>query len=395
MSIRRSIYNKVFILVCTLSFFIILSIFLLLLSNLFIEGSKNFIVYKIRLPIKISDYQDQLNSKDIISIIKDKTRQGLTKRGIDTSNVDIKNILNFNSLLDQNYKINKNQSNRLWVNVDKSLETYLKSEQKNLYINKSTTRLVQSLIDEKIIDSFYNFDFFKDNDSSDPQNAGIGQALKGSMYAILMAISISFPLGLFTAVFVNFYVPQAWRKLLLAHIKNLASLPSVIYGVIGLYFFINILQLPRSSTIVAALTLSLLATPIIFVITSSAFDRVEKSQIEASYAIGMSRFQVIFLQIIPQSLGTIITGIILTVSRIFGETAPLMMIGMIAFVSSASKDVYEPSTTLPVQIYSWINNPDPLFVSKSSLGIICLLLIILILNLTASIFKKYLNQQRS
>ncbi|MEQ9115199.1 MAG: ABC transporter permease subunit [Rickettsiales bacterium] len=385
----RSAVNKLFIFLSTLSFTAIILIFVFLISQICIQGYKSFTTYKIKLPAEIY-YSDKKVTSDVaIDHLTDKSKAELIRSKLDIKKTQVQDIVNINSLLDHNYSNRSADGKVFWVNVSGDLEKFLKSKE-DTYINKETTDFVLSLIQKEIIKQFYNFEFFTNNNSSDPQNTGIGQAIKGSVYSIIICMLFALPIGLSTSIFINFYLKNSLKKrLLISHLNNLSSLPSVIYGVIGLYLFVNLMYIPRSSIFIAGLTLSLLATPMIIVISSNSFNLVDKSQIAAAYAIGLSKIQVILFHIIPQSAPMILTGTILTISRVMGETAPLIMIGMIAYISAPTNSVIDPGSTLPVQIYSWINNPDPAFISKASLAIMSLLLFILALNMLASLIKKY------
>lgn len=355
--ILRKIKHWVFYIGCFVSISLCLGFLAFFMLGLLSSGSQVLTTYKIKLPIQTSG--------------------------------KVRNLVNYNAILD--LEANIKSSNEHWVPVSKDLASYLLSRKSSqeIFINKETTVLVNNLLESKLIDQKFNWNFFTHSDSSDPQMAGIKQALYGSIFTVLLCIAISLPAGVITSIYVNFLLKKNFLyRILKTNLANLASVPSIVYGIVGLFLFINILHVPRSSILSGALTLSLLAIPIIIVVTDRAISTLNNAVIDGAYAMGASKMHVILSHVLPMSAPSIITGTILAAARVLGETAPLIMIGMVAFITAPPQNILSPSTTLPVQIYIWAGNPETNFTQKASLAIIVLLLILAIFNILVNIIKR-------
>ncbi|MEO1169032.1 MAG: phosphate ABC transporter permease PstA [Pseudomonadota bacterium] len=218
-------------------------------------------------------------------------------------------------------------------------------------------------------------------DSSDPTLAGIWGALKGSLLTMLVTLALAFPIGVLAAVYLEEYAPQnRWTDIIEVSINNLAAVPSIIFGLLGLAVFINTFYLPRSAAIVGGLTLALMTMPVIVIAGRNAIKSVPPSIRDAALGVGASPVQVLTHHVLPLSLPGILTGTIIGMSRALGETAPLLLIGMRAFVASPPDGLTDPATVLPVQIFLWSDELDPGFVEKTSAAIIVLLVFLLVMN---------------
>ena len=218
-------------------------------------------------------------------------------------------------------------------------------------------------------------------DSSDPTLAGIWGALKGSLLTMLVTLALAFPIGVLAAVYLEEYAPQnRWTDMIEVSINNLAAVPSIIFGLLGLAVFINTFHLPRSAAIVGGLTLALMTMPVIVIAGRNAIKSVPPSIRDAALGVGASPVQVLTHHVLPLSLPGILTGTIIGMSRALGETAPLLLIGMRAFVATPPDGLTNPATVLPVQIFLWSDELDPGFVEKTSAAIIVLLLFLLAMN---------------
>jgi len=229
-------------------------------------------------------------------------------------------------------------------------------------------------------------------ESRDPEFAGITTSLLGSLISILIALAISIPLALFSAIYLEGMVSANSKiaSLIRTNIANLASVPSIVYGIVGFAIYIEYFDMPRSSGIVGGLTLMLITVPNLIVTYSTALRTVPNTIKNAAIALGLTNQQVIFHHVVPYCIPGLITGTMLMLARIFGETAPLLMIGMAAFVVDLPGSVLDPTTVLPMQIYLWADSPEFEFVIKSSGAIIVLLLILMIIGIIAlKIKKKY------
>jgi phosphate transport system permease protein len=227
----------------------------------------------------------------------------------------------------------------------------------------------------------FNARFLSGADATDPTVAGIWGAFKGSLLTMLVTLALAFPIGVLSAVYLEEYAPRnRWTDIIEVSINNLAAVPSIIFGLLGLAVFLNFMHLPRSAPIVGGLTLALMTMPVIVIAGRNAIKSVPPSIRDAALGIGASRIQVVFHHVLPLALPGILTGTIIGMARALGETAPLLMIGMRAFIASPPGGVSDPATVLPVQIFLWSDEVSRGFVEKTSAAIIVLLVFLLAMN---------------
>ena len=218
-------------------------------------------------------------------------------------------------------------------------------------------------------------------DSTDPTRVGIWGALKGSLLTMAVTIALAFPIGVLAALYLEEYAPRnRWTDLIEVSINNLAAVPSIIFGLLGLAVFLNTFHLPRSAPLVGGLTLALMTMPVIVITGRNAIKAVPPSIRDAALAVGASPVQVVFDHVLPLALPGILTGTIIGMARALGETAPLLMIGMRAFIAAPPSRLTDPATVLPVQIFLWSDDIDRGFVEKTSAAIIILLVVLLAMN---------------
>lgn len=226
-----------------------------------------------------------------------------------------------------------------------------------------------------------NTTFLTAADSVDPELAGVWGALKGSFLTLVVTLLISFPVGVLAAIYLEEFAPKnRWTDVIEVSINNLAAVPSIIFGLLGLAVFLNTLNMPRSAPVVGGLTLALMTLPVIVIASRAAIKAVPPSIRDAALGIGASRVQVVFHHVLPLALPGMLTGTILGMARALGETAPLLMIGMRAFLTSVPQGLTQPATALPVQIFIWSDNVSRGFVEKTSGAIIVLLAFLLAIN---------------
>jgi phosphate transport system permease protein len=224
-------------------------------------------------------------------------------------------------------------------------------------------------------------DFLFSGDSREPELAGIWGALVGSLLTLAVTLGVSFPLGVAAAVYLEEFAPRnRWTDLIEVNINNLAAVPSIVFGLLGLAVFLNFLHLPRSAPLVGGLTLSLMTLPTIIIAGRSAIKAVPPSIREAARGLGASPIQVVGHHVLPLALPGILTGAILGMARALGETAPLLMIGMVAFVVDVPRRLTDAATALPVQIFLWADSPERAFVAKVSGAILVLLAFLILMN---------------
>ena len=224
-------------------------------------------------------------------------------------------------------------------------------------------------------------DFLTQSDSTSPTTAGVWGALKGSFYTILMTMGLAFPVGVLSALYLEEFAPKnRWTDLIEVTINNLAAVPSIIFGLLGLAVFLNTLDLPRSAPLVGGMTLALMTFPVIVIAGRNAIKAVPPSIRDAALGVGASKMQVVFHHVLPLALPGILTGTIIGMARALGETAPLLMIGMRAFIAVPPNGITDPATVLPMQIFLWSDEVDRAFVTNTSAAIIVLLVFVLMMN---------------
>jgi phosphate transport system permease protein len=231
--------------------------------------------------------------------------------------------------------------------------------------------------------------FFRSGDSREPELAGVWGAVVGSFWTLIVTLVLSFPIGTATALYLEEFAPRSrWTDWIEVNINNLAAVPSIVFGLLGLAVFIQILGLPRSAPLVGGLVLSLMTLPTIIIVTRAALRAVPGSIREAAYGVGASRHQVVLHHVLPLAMPGMLTGTIIGMARALGESAPLLMIGMVAFIVDIPKGVTDAATALPVQVFLWSDSPERGFVEKTSGAIIVLLAFLVVMNTTAVILRK-------
>ena len=235
----------------------------------------------------------------------------------------------------------------------------------------------------------FNTYFFTSGDSRDPELAGIWGATVGSFFMLLVTLVIAFPLGVATAIYLEEFAPRnRWVDLIEVNINNLAAVPSIVFGLLGLSLFINVFGLPRSAPLVGGLVLSLMTLPVIIIAGRAALKTVPPSIREAALGVGASKMQMVLHHVLPLAMPGMLTGTIIGMARALGESAPLLMIGMVAFIVDIPGSPLDPATALPVQVYLWADSPERAFVERTSAAILVLLAFLLLMNATAILLRK-------
>ncbi|MEM6817973.1 MAG: phosphate ABC transporter permease PstA [Pseudomonadota bacterium] len=268
-------------------------------------------------------------------------------------------------------------------NVDPSLDESQRT------VSDRQIRWVDELKSLNRIYTRFNTALFVNGDSRDPELAGIRGAFMGSVYMLLVTVLLAFPVGVAAAVYLEEFAPRnRWTDLIEVNINNLAAVPSIVYGLLGLAVFINWMALPRSAPLVGGLVLALMTLPVVIIAARAAIKSVPPSIREAALGLGASQVQTVFQHVVPLALPGILTGTIIGMARALGETAPLLMIGMVAFIVDIPGGPLEPATALPVQVYLWADSPERAFVERTSAAIIVLLGFLLLMNLAAVLLRR-------
>jgi phosphate transport system permease protein len=235
----------------------------------------------------------------------------------------------------------------------------------------------------------FNKIFLSRGDSREPENAGIWGAVVGSFFTLALTLLLSFPIGVATAVYLEEFARRnRWTDLIEVNINNLAAVPSIVFGLLGLAVFIGFFGMPRSAPLVGAMVLTLLTLPTIIIASRAALKAVPPSIREAALGMGASKIQMVSHHVLPLALPGMLTGTIIGMARALGESAPLLMIGMVAFIVDIPKGVTDAATVLPVQVFLWSDSPERGFVEKTSGAIIVLLAFLVVMNTTAVILRK-------
>lgn len=256
-------------------------------------------------------------------------------------------------------------------------------------------RLADALKDAGVLTTRFNWNFFTAPDASDtrPEASGLGVAILGSAYMMLIVLCLSLPLGVAASIYLEEFAPQNWfTDLIEVNIANLAAVPSIVFGILGLAVFINYAGLPQSAPVVGGLVLTLMTLPTIIIATRAALKAVPPSIRDAALGVGASKMQSIFHHVLPLAMPGILTGTIIGLAQALGETAPLLLIGMVAFVreypGAPPEGFFDPASALPVQVYNWTQRGDPAFVERASGAIIVLLVFLILMNLIAIILRR-------
>ncbi len=303
------------------------------------------------------------------------------------------------SLIEQNPEL-IGTTQTLWVPASSEVDMLIKGN-----IDANVDEALRTLSDDQIawvarlqesgrVESRFNSALFTNGDSREPELAGIRGAVMGSFYMLLVTISLSFPIGVAAAVYLEEFAPRSrLSDLIEVNINNLAAVPSIVFGLLGLAVFINWMALPRSAPLVGGLVLTLLTLPVIIIASRAAIQAVPPSIREAALGLGASKMQVVFHHVLPLAMPGMLTGAIIGMSRALGESAPLLMIGMVAFIVDVPGSLSDPATALPVQIYLWADSPERAFAERTSAAIIVLLGFLLLMNLAAVIMRKRMERK--
>ena len=286
----------------------------------------------------------------------------------------------------------------LWILADDDIDTYYKSwlddDPFSARLTSEQIKWIDQLHNDDLIALKFNTKFFERGDSREPEQSGIKGALIGSFFTLILTLLMSFPMGVTAAIYLEEFAPKnKWTDLIEVNINNLAAVPSIIFGLLGLAIFINFFGIPRSIPVLGAIVLALMTLPTIIITSRAAIKSVPPSIREAALGVGASKFQTTLHHVLPLSLPGMLTGAIIGMARALGETAPLLMIGMVAFIVDIPGGFTDPATVLPVQIFLWIDSPERAFVEKTSAAIIILLSFLMVMNFVAVYLRKRLERR--
>ncbi|HMW46704.1 MAG TPA: phosphate ABC transporter permease PstA [Cellvibrionaceae bacterium] len=285
----------------------------------------------------------------------------------------------------------------MWLTADDDVDTYYKSIGGKTFTDRLSEKEIawlQDLITKGELKRHFNWSFFTSGDSAEPEMAGILGTLLGSIFTLSVTLALAFPIGVAAAIYLEEYAPRnKFTDFIEVNINNLAAVPSVIFGLLGLAIFINLFHLPRSVPLVGGLVLTLITLPTIIISSRAAIKSVPPSIREAALGIGASKMQMILHHVLPLAMPGMLTGAIIGMAHALGETAPLLMIGMVAFIMDTPGGVMSPATVLPVQIFLWSDSPERAFVEKTSAAIMVLLVFLICMNTLAVWLRKRLERR--
>ena len=274
-----------------------------------------------------------------------------------------------------------------WVVATAEVDQYLKDKPNQL--KPKQQRIVDRLQEEGRAKLAFNTGFFTNGDSKMPEIAGIFSAVIGSVYVLSLTLLFSVPIGVMTAIYLEEFAPDnRFTQAIEVNINNLAAIPSILFGLLGLAIFINFMGVPRSSALAGGLTLGLMTLPVIIISTRAALRAVPDSIREGAHAVGASPWQVVWHHVLPLSLPGILTGSIIGLAQAMGETAPLLIVGMMAYIPDPPSGITDAATVLPAQIYTWSSASLRAFGERTAAAIIVLLAVLLTLNATAVFLRK-------
>ena len=263
-------------------------------------------------------------------------------------------------------------------------------------INAEQLDLVDALYDAGAINKRFNLAFITGADASDqrPEAAGMGVAMMGSFFMMLVVLALALPIGVAASIYLEEFAPKNWiTDIIEVNISNLAAVPSIVFGILGLAVFINYMHLPQSAPLVGGLVLTLMTLPTIIISTRASLKSVPPSIRDAALGVGASKMQSVFHHVLPLAAPGILTGTIIGLAQALGETAPLLLIGMIGFIASNAPDsvasgLLDPNSAMPAQIYEWAKRADPAFYERAWGGIIILLAFLVTMNTIAVILRR-------
>ena len=288
----------------------------------------------------------------------------------------------------------------IWVSASDDLSLFFRGKmnvevpEDQRQISDKEINWIEKLNKEGQIRSKVNWGFFKNGDSREPEIAGILAALVGSALSLSVCFVLSFPLGVAAATYLEQFAPRSRiSDIIEVNINNLAAVPSIVFGLLGLSIFLGYFDLPRSSPLVGGMVLSLMTLPTIIIASRASLQSVPPSIKEAALALGATPVQAVFHHVFPVALPGMLTGAIVGMARALGDTAPLLMIGMVAFIVDVPNSILEPATALPVQVFLWADSPERAFSEKTSAAIIVLLIFLIIMNLVAVLMRRRFEQR--
>ena len=362
------------------------------LSEQLIDPSGNRDINVIQMPIRYNKVLEAAIYKAAGIDPKDKTKRNAMR--------DAKSLLSKGASVDLRDMVVENPSligTRIdyWALADGDVDSFLKGQiprdipESKRKINDAQIAIIDDMTDKGVLAKQFNSNLFLNGPSSRPESAGIAVAVIGSVFMMLIVLVLALPIGVAASIYLEEFAPKnRWTDFIEVNINNLAAVPSIVFGLLGLAVFINFAGLPRSASLVGGLVLTLMTLPTIIIATRSALKAVPPSIREAALGVGASKTQAIFHHVLPLATPGILTGTIIGLAQALGETAPLLMIGMVAFIKDFPATPLDPATALPVQIYMWSGEAQRAFTERTSAAILILLAFLALMNISAVLLRR-------
>lgn len=371
-----------------LSFFALAFLLYTIISN----GTGGFMQTRIKIEIAFEDpnnapkmIRDALD-KHFPDLVETSYKAALYKMVGQDAKYQIQHLLEENPSL-------IGQSGFLWLPADQKVDIFFREagDDWRAQLDDKRQQYLKVMRQNGMVQSKWNWDFFTNTDSQQPESAGIAGAMIGTFFLLLSCMIVALPVGIMTAIYLEEFAPKnRFTDFLEININNLAAVPSIVFGLLGLAVYLNFFGMPRSAPLVGGMTLALMVIPIVIIATRASIKAVPPSIRQGAMALGASPLQVVLHHTLPLSLPGVMTGTILGIARAMGETAPLLMIGMVAFIADIPKGFTDPASAMPVQIFLWAKNNQIGFIEKTAAAIMVLLAILIVLNIIAVwIRKKY------
>ena len=408
-SSKRVNKEKLFKLYGIAAIFFAMSMLIFLLITISYKGFSAFYETRIKLDIYFNEElidplgnreSKTLYSADYSKVISQSLFKSLNINKEDPKSKEISKLVTYNSFLIIRDHVLKNsniigETKTFNLIASDDVDQMLKGNidinltEENRKITDYQIEAIEKLKSNGNISKVFNKTFFTNSDSREPEVSGILGAMIGSFYCLLVALLISVPLGVSAAIYLQeFAKKNKFTDFIEININNLAAVPSIVFGLLGLSVFINFFGLPRSTPLVGGLVLALMSLPTIVIVTRASLLAVPDTIRDGAMALGASKMQAIFNQVLPLATPGICTGVIISLARALGETAPLLMIGMIAFIPDTPTSILDPSTALPAQIFMWADHPERAFIERTSAAILILLSFLIVMN-AAAIYIRY------
>lgn len=370
-------------------------IFLLtLLFNIVSNGYTAFMTTEIMVPITFDS--ENIESGDYYAMVKNGLEEIFPGEKTRSEKLDLYRIISKGAA----YKLQKisednsdivGTTKEIWLKSSSDVDMLYKGKisEGDSHLSENQKGFFNRLVDKGRLKKSFNTTFFTSGDSREPELAGMLGSIVGSLFVVISCMFVAFPLGVLTAIYLEEFAPKnKITDFIEVNINNLAAVPSIVFGLLGLAVYIQIFGIPRSASLAGGLTLAMMAMPVIVIATRTSIKAIPQSIRDGAMAIGASKVQVTMHHVLPLAMPGIMTGAILSIARILGETAPLIMIGMVAFVVDVPSSFLSPATAMPVQIYLWADSAEQGFIEKTSAAIIVLLMFLIAANSIAAYVRK-------